>query len=156
ERAEVAGDRGQRLVRALVDEVVPADHGADDAAGLAEQRLERAPGADGALARGHALVGALLAPDAGEELIDVVGHAERGRHARLLIGSRGGAIVRSTAGFAVSCYPMSDATSEQRGSPSGDDPEIESKVAAVLDGLGVPYEVVRIDPAFADTAAFCE
>src|SRR5262245_60194623 len=72
ERAEVAGDRGQRLVRALVDEVVPADHGADDAAGLAEQRLERAPGADGALARGHALVGALLAPDAGEELIDVV------------------------------------------------------------------------------------
>jgi len=43
---------------------------------------------------------------------------------------------------------MSDATS--------DDLEIESRVAAVLDGLGVPYEVVRIDPAFADTAAFCE
>ena len=43
---------------------------------------------------------------------------------------------------------MSDATS--------DSPEIEARVAAVLDGLGVPYEVVRIDPAFADTAAFCE
>jgi prolyl-tRNA editing enzyme YbaK/EbsC (Cys-tRNA(Pro) deacylase) len=43
---------------------------------------------------------------------------------------------------------MSDATS--------DNPEIEARVAAVLDGLGVPYEVVRIDPAFADTAAFCE
>lgn len=43
---------------------------------------------------------------------------------------------------------MSDATS--------DNPEIEAQVAAVLDGLGMPYEVVRIDPAFADTAAFCE
>jgi prolyl-tRNA editing enzyme YbaK/EbsC (Cys-tRNA(Pro) deacylase) len=43
---------------------------------------------------------------------------------------------------------MSDATD--------DSPEIEARVAAVLDGLGVPYEVVRIDPAFADTAAFCE
>ena len=43
---------------------------------------------------------------------------------------------------------MSDAIS--------DNPEIEARVAAVLDGLGVPYEVVRIDPAFADTAAFCE
>jgi prolyl-tRNA editing enzyme YbaK/EbsC (Cys-tRNA(Pro) deacylase) len=43
---------------------------------------------------------------------------------------------------------MSDATS--------DSPEIEAQVATVLDGLGVPYEVVRIDPAFADTAAFCE
>ena len=43
---------------------------------------------------------------------------------------------------------MSDAIS--------DNPEIEAQVAAVLDGLGVPYEVIRIDPAFADTAAFCE
>ena len=43
---------------------------------------------------------------------------------------------------------MSDAIS--------DNPEVEARVAAVLDGLGVPYEVVRIDPAFADTAAFCE
>jgi prolyl-tRNA editing enzyme YbaK/EbsC (Cys-tRNA(Pro) deacylase) len=43
---------------------------------------------------------------------------------------------------------MSDATE--------DSPEIEARVAAVLDGLGVPYEVVRIDPAFADTAVFCE
>ncbi len=36
----------------------------------------------------------------------------------------------------------------------GDD--IEQRVVAVLDGLGVPYELLRIDPAFADTAAFCE
>ena len=43
---------------------------------------------------------------------------------------------------------MSDATD--------DSPEIEARVAAVLDGLGVPYEVVRIDPGFADTAAFCD
>jgi len=26
----------------------------------------------------------------------------------------------------------------------------------MLDGLGVPYELHRIDPAFADTAAYCE
>jgi len=40
--------------------------------------------------------------------------------------------------------------------PTSDSPEIEARVAAVLDALGVPYEVVRIDPAYADTAAFCE
>lgn len=34
--------------------------------------------------------------------------------------------------------------------------EIEHRVVAVLDGLGVPYEIHRIDPAFADTAAYCE
>ena len=33
--------------------------------------------------------------------------------------------------------------------------EIENRVLAALDGLGVPYEIVRIDPAFADTADFC-
>ncbi len=33
---------------------------------------------------------------------------------------------------------------------------IESKVISVLDSYGVPYEVVGIDPDFADTAAFCE
>ncbi|MBI2152858.1 MAG: hypothetical protein HYU24_04010 [Candidatus Rokubacteria bacterium] len=32
----------------------------------------------------------------------------------------------------------------------------EQKTREALDGLGVPYEVVRIDPDFADTAAFCE
>jgi len=36
----------------------------------------------------------------------------------------------------------------------GDD--IEGRVVAVLDGLGVPYELHRIDPAFADTAAYCQ
>ncbi len=36
------------------------------------------------------------------------------------------------------------------------DKEIERKVIEVLDGLGLPYEVVDIDPAYADTAQFCE
>lgn len=34
--------------------------------------------------------------------------------------------------------------------------DIEQRVAAVLDGLGVPYELQPIDPNFADTAAYCE
>src|SRR5215212_7115704 len=33
--------------------------------------------------------------------------------------------------------------------------EIERRVTNVLDGFGVPYEVVPIDPAYADTADFC-
>jgi prolyl-tRNA editing enzyme YbaK/EbsC (Cys-tRNA(Pro) deacylase) len=33
--------------------------------------------------------------------------------------------------------------------------EIERAVVRVLDRLGVPYDVVRIDPEYADTAAFC-
>jgi prolyl-tRNA editing enzyme YbaK/EbsC (Cys-tRNA(Pro) deacylase) len=33
---------------------------------------------------------------------------------------------------------------------------IEGRVGNVLAGLGLPYEVVRIDPAYADTAQFCE
>jgi prolyl-tRNA editing enzyme YbaK/EbsC (Cys-tRNA(Pro) deacylase) len=32
----------------------------------------------------------------------------------------------------------------------------EQATRAVLDRLGLPYEVIPIDPAFADTAAFCE
>jgi prolyl-tRNA editing enzyme YbaK/EbsC (Cys-tRNA(Pro) deacylase) len=32
----------------------------------------------------------------------------------------------------------------------------EASVIAFLDSTGVPYEVVEIDPEFADTAAFCE
>jgi prolyl-tRNA editing enzyme YbaK/EbsC (Cys-tRNA(Pro) deacylase) len=39
--------------------------------------------------------------------------------------------------------------------PAGGE-EIERRVVAALDGLGVPYELLRIDPAFADTAAYCE
>ena len=34
--------------------------------------------------------------------------------------------------------------------------DIDAQVTAVLDGLGVPYEILTIDPDFADTAAFCE
>lgn len=34
--------------------------------------------------------------------------------------------------------------------------EIEQKVRATLDRLGIPYELIGIDPHFADTAAFCQ
>jgi prolyl-tRNA editing enzyme YbaK/EbsC (Cys-tRNA(Pro) deacylase) len=34
--------------------------------------------------------------------------------------------------------------------------DVDRRVAEVLDGLGVPYEVMPIDPDFADTAVFCE
>ena len=37
-----------------------------------------------------------------------------------------------------------------------DDADIEAKIAAALRGLGATCEVIRIDPDFADTAAFCE
>jgi len=33
---------------------------------------------------------------------------------------------------------------------------VDDKVLAALEDLGLAYEVVEIDPAFADTAAFCE
>jgi len=34
--------------------------------------------------------------------------------------------------------------------------KIDQRVREVLQGLGLPYEVVQIDPAYADTAQFCE
>ena len=34
--------------------------------------------------------------------------------------------------------------------------DVEKRVKGVLDGLGVPYTLEAIDPAFADTAAYCE
>ena len=34
--------------------------------------------------------------------------------------------------------------------------DIQQKVATELAALETPYEVLDIDPAFADTAAFCE
>ena len=37
-----------------------------------------------------------------------------------------------------------------------DGAEVERRVVAVLDGLGVPYELQAIDPALAHTAAYCE
>jgi len=37
-----------------------------------------------------------------------------------------------------------------------DGADIDRRVQEVLDGLGVPYEILQIDPAFADTAQFCE
>jgi prolyl-tRNA editing enzyme YbaK/EbsC (Cys-tRNA(Pro) deacylase) len=35
-------------------------------------------------------------------------------------------------------------------------PSPEEIVAAAVANLGIPYELIEIDPAFADTAAFCE
>jgi prolyl-tRNA editing enzyme YbaK/EbsC (Cys-tRNA(Pro) deacylase) len=37
-----------------------------------------------------------------------------------------------------------------------DDASIEASVAQALEGLGATWELMRIDPDFADTAAFCE
>jgi prolyl-tRNA editing enzyme YbaK/EbsC (Cys-tRNA(Pro) deacylase) len=34
--------------------------------------------------------------------------------------------------------------------------DIEQSVVTVLDGLGIPWELISIDPAYADTAQFCE
>jgi len=34
--------------------------------------------------------------------------------------------------------------------------KIEQRVGEVLHGLGLPYERIEIDPAYADTAQFCE
>jgi prolyl-tRNA editing enzyme YbaK/EbsC (Cys-tRNA(Pro) deacylase) len=39
---------------------------------------------------------------------------------------------------------------------SEDGAAVERRVVAILDGLGLPYELQSIDPAFADTAAYCE
>lgn len=36
------------------------------------------------------------------------------------------------------------------------DDDIEQRVVGVLERLGVPHEIIPIDPAYADTAAFCE
>ncbi len=36
------------------------------------------------------------------------------------------------------------------------EPDAEPRTVAILDGLGLAYELIRIDPDFADTAAFCE
>ena len=40
--------------------------------------------------------------------------------------------------------------------PVSPESDAEQRTVAVLDRLGLPYELIRIDPAFADTAAFCE
>ena len=39
---------------------------------------------------------------------------------------------------------------------SEDSGAIEQRVTAILDGLGLAYTLEPIDPAFADTAAYCE
>src|SRR2546422_1015217 len=42
------------------------------------------------------------------------------------------------------------------GDVMSDSDKIDARVREVLDGLGLPYEIVEIDPAYADTAQFCE
>ncbi|MBM3935347.1 MAG: hypothetical protein FJ319_13825 [SAR202 cluster bacterium] len=37
-----------------------------------------------------------------------------------------------------------------------DGPAAEARVVKTLEGLGIPYEILRIDPAYADTVVFCE
>jgi len=37
-----------------------------------------------------------------------------------------------------------------------DSVRIEQRVGEVLEAIGLPYDIVRIDPAYADTAQFCE
>ena len=39
---------------------------------------------------------------------------------------------------------------------SDDGRDIEQRVRTVLDGLGLPFTLEAIDPAFADTTAYCE
>ena len=39
---------------------------------------------------------------------------------------------------------------------SSESEAVESRVTSFLDSTGVAYEIVEIDPDFADTAAFCE
>jgi prolyl-tRNA editing enzyme YbaK/EbsC (Cys-tRNA(Pro) deacylase) len=39
--------------------------------------------------------------------------------------------------------------------PTADGPDVERRVVAMLETLGLPYELVPIDPAYADTAEFC-
>lgn len=41
------------------------------------------------------------------------------------------------------------------GGPIIDTEEIEQRVRRVIAGLGLPHEMVEIDPQYADTAAFC-
>jgi prolyl-tRNA editing enzyme YbaK/EbsC (Cys-tRNA(Pro) deacylase) len=41
------------------------------------------------------------------------------------------------------------------GGPVIDTDEIEQRVRRVVAGLGLPHEMVEIDPQYADTAAFC-
>lgn len=40
--------------------------------------------------------------------------------------------------------------------PSIEATDVDRRVREVLDGLGLPYEIVHIDPSYADTAQFCE
>jgi prolyl-tRNA editing enzyme YbaK/EbsC (Cys-tRNA(Pro) deacylase) len=44
---------------------------------------------------------------------------------------------------------------EAREDPIIDTDEIEQRVRRVVAGLGLPHEMVEIDPQYADTAAFC-
>jgi prolyl-tRNA editing enzyme YbaK/EbsC (Cys-tRNA(Pro) deacylase) len=39
--------------------------------------------------------------------------------------------------------------------PTADGGDVERRVVAMLDTLAVPYELIAIDPAYADTAEFC-
>src|SRR5262249_1232493 len=77
---------------------------------------------------------------------------------------RGGQRRRTTLGLSGQTAESSAAGCRRRRilvriclmSHSEDTHRIEERVGDVLASLGLPYEVVRIDPAYADTAQFCE
>jgi prolyl-tRNA editing enzyme YbaK/EbsC (Cys-tRNA(Pro) deacylase) len=52
-----------------------------------------------------------------------------------------------TAARKVSVEPVAGAAADRR---------VEEAVRRALDDMGAPYEALACDPAFADTAAFCE
>ena len=81
---ELGADGGDGRLFPLGDVVVAADDRPDDAPGIAEGGLERAPGPDRLGTHRDANVGALLAADPGKELVQVVGDTHGLTHAFLL------------------------------------------------------------------------
>jgi len=75
-RARPLDERGREL-GASGGVVVAADGGRDDLVLVSEQRRQAAPGSHGAVAQLGAGVRGLLAADAREELVDVVGHSHQ-------------------------------------------------------------------------------
>src|SRR5262245_23689616 len=66
----------------------------------------------------------------------------------------GGCASRVTSG--IGCYLYAILVRICLMSHDDESMRIEKLVGDVLEGIGLPYEVVRIDPAYADTAQFCE
>jgi prolyl-tRNA editing enzyme YbaK/EbsC (Cys-tRNA(Pro) deacylase) len=63
---------------------------------------------------------------------------------------------RSIAPGAGGCEVGNEVPLERKSPTVMQSTAMEQQVCQVLDGLGEPYELIPIDAAFADTAAFCE